>query len=335
MEQFDFKLDEPDLTSSEIKQTMDFDALVSNSAAGSKSWYETWWFITGMSVIGISLIGLIAFQFINGDEPLEEEENLTVLSKKTPDLNTDAYWESNIDSKSITINGAVPIDNGWNLSATELEGNETTIFYSKSADQISEFTDEKLKEGELLKIDSKNEVEVNLTREINDQEGYHMHTYDKDKDEWNQVDERIKVITEEKAISRPKKKTQPAVQKFVTNRVGFQIDIDKNEFPELAQFENIIFMAGLEHESVEKVTWDMITPVKMSDNQYQLKLQKFDSVLFVPVIPTLSPEDYAKQVPQESEEEIHIEKSKSVNVMVKTKEWTVISKDEIIVKEEL
>ncbi|MCI5056596.1 MAG: hypothetical protein MRY83_10840 [Flavobacteriales bacterium] len=330
MEQFDFKLNEPELSSEQIRSTMDFDSVLNQSTSGiQKAWYKTWWFWAGLGVCTLA-VGLVGFNLLNESTP---QANLAVAPKKAPNLNTEAYWESKVDSKTIQLNNdGVVIENGWNI--TSKNNQEASLLITEEAEKISELTNGQITNGTLLKIDDgkEDQSEVHISKQIEGNEKYHVSVYDKETDKWENSDDRLKIITKEETIETSEApKNAPAVKRFTTNRVNFQFDFDKTDFPELQPYENIIFQADLAHEGVQEVQWDDITPLKLGANQYQLKLQKFDSILTIDVVPALMAEDYDAQVKETGSNNVHIKKTHSVDATVKTKEWTVISKEEKIV----
>lgn len=93
---------------------------------------------------------------------------------------------------------------------------------------------------------------------------------------------------------------QPAKPRKVSNRPNFTLEVDKNEFPELGGFSNVVFEVGDENKNYSdrytEITWN---DVSISDGpqkgiNYLLNLRKGSQTLNLIVYPCLSGADFEK-----------------------------------------
>lgn len=93
---------------------------------------------------------------------------------------------------------------------------------------------------------------------------------------------------------------QPAKPRKVSNRPNFTLEVDKNEFPELGGFSNVVFEVGDENKNYSdrytEITWN---DVSISDGpqkgmNYLLNLRKGSQTLNLIVYPCLGGTDFEK-----------------------------------------
>jgi hypothetical protein len=84
---------------------------------------------------------------------------------------------------------------------------------------------------------------------------------------------------------------------LTSKKYVFEIDFDKNKFPELATYDNILFEAK-DKESFNPTLfdyyWEKLVLTRKGKNEYILNLQAADSNIFLEVIPVFDEKDFTK-----------------------------------------
>ena len=84
---------------------------------------------------------------------------------------------------------------------------------------------------------------------------------------------------------------------LTSKKYVFEIDFDKNKFPELAAYENLLFEAKDKenfNHTLFDYYWEKLVLTRKGNNEYILNLQAADSSIFLEVIPVFNQTDFEK-----------------------------------------
>ncbi len=110
---------------------------------------------------------------------------------------------------------------------------------------------------------------------------------------------KIETQTAQQVAKLPSPKA-PVKPRKISNRQTFTLEVDKNEFPELSGFSNVVFEVGDENKNYSdkytEVTWNdvLIKDGPKKGENYILNLRKGATVLELVVYPCLSGADFEK-----------------------------------------
>ncbi len=279
--------------------------------------------ITDTSFFKKPLPELIAYQIF----VIDSKKDIELTSRKGSRIHIKA--NTFVDKNGKTIEGNVEViyneyHNPVELFLSGIPMKYDSAGFNYTFESAGMFEIYAKKDNEFLAMNENNPINIDLVSDQN--EPFNLYYYDTKENEWsflnnenkadikvnttnNEIDNKVVSKSDDYVIMPKEEKinteiAQPKDEVFIRkanpDNYSFSIDIKEDEFPELAQFKNLLFEieksdSGFLEEYYD-VKWTKILLSKTLDNGYFIELSRFKKTVKFKAYPVLNASDYEKNI---------------------------------------